>query len=326
MRIGAPVLVAQTLHTLRNMYFVTTRLGPEAFSQDSFVYLTAMDVLSQYPIQAENFVREIRPATLGSIPPHPLDRCLDLFFLNTAEHFSLVLATNVAEDILIAAATPYLSAGGDNNLMHIFEAAHSVILSVFSAPQNGPLASKHLPFYADALFSVFPQNISARQFRFAFKTLVGVATPPSALAALEPDLPAILLEIVHNRATTASTDPLPQVSTALDAPPLSEQAVLVLTLLDALPLLPLEMLEEWLELSGELIPLIPDPAMRTTCQDRFWELLISGEMDPARSEICVSWWGTRGGRDLVVWGRQRHPAGQAVMSGALQAAERESKL
>jgi hypothetical protein len=288
-----------------------------------------LDVLTQYPIQADNFIREIRPITLGTIPNHPLDRCLDLYFLNTAEHFPLVLSTTITEELLVAAATPYLASGGNNNLLPIFEAAHSVMLSVFSAPQNSPIASKHLPFYVDALFNVFPKNLSARQFRLAFKTLIGVTTPPSPLSAVEPELPSILLEIVRDRATTASATPLPDrpgaETSTFGGSQLSEQAVLILTLLDALPSLPVAILEEWLQLSAELLQLVADEQMRTTCKDRFWEILISGEMDPERSELCVTWWGTRGGRDLVVYGEKKAQP-QFVMSGALPAAERESKL
>lgn len=58
------------------------------------------------------------------------------------------------EELLIAAATPYLAAGGNNRLLEIFEAAHSVVLAVFSAPQNADITAKHLPFYVDNLFAV----------------------------------------------------------------------------------------------------------------------------------------------------------------------------
>lgn len=52
------------------------------------------------------------------------------------------------------AATPYLAAGGNANLLPIFEAAHSVALAVFSAPQNVDLTTRQLPFYVEALFQV----------------------------------------------------------------------------------------------------------------------------------------------------------------------------
>ena len=150
----APFLATQALHTLRNLNFISARLGSNAFSQYNFVYLSSIDILSAYAPEAEAFIKEIQPGNLGHIPRHPVDRCLDLFFLNTAEHFTMVLSSRTNEGLLTAAASPYLAHGGNNNLLDIFEAAHSVMLAVFSAPQNAAIAAKQLPFYVDALFKV----------------------------------------------------------------------------------------------------------------------------------------------------------------------------
>lgn len=150
----APFIAVQSLHILRNLYFITSRTGQTSSSQYSFVNLVAIDILAQYPELAENFLRTIKPIELGQIPPHPLERCLDLFFLNTSEHFALILPPLANEELIIAAATPYLAAGGNNHLLEIFEAAHSVVLAVFSAPQNADITAKHLPFYVDNLFAV----------------------------------------------------------------------------------------------------------------------------------------------------------------------------
>lgn len=76
--------------------------------------------------------------------------------MNTSEHFALILPPLANEELIIAAATPYLAAGGNNHLLEIFEAAHSVVLAVFSAPQNADMTAKHLPFYVDNLFAVGP--------------------------------------------------------------------------------------------------------------------------------------------------------------------------
>lgn len=91
---------------------------------------------------------------MGQIPNHPLDRCLDLYFLNTAEHFTLILSPQMNENLLVKAASPYLVSGGNNSMLETFEAAHSVMLAVLGAPQNASLANKHLPGYVDALFKV----------------------------------------------------------------------------------------------------------------------------------------------------------------------------
>ncbi|KAI9691714.1 MAG: hypothetical protein M1822_007786 [Bathelium mastoideum] len=334
-------IAISVLHVLRNLYFISSRRGSDSFSHYTFVYLTAIDILNSYPIQSDHFIHEIRPLELGRIPQHPLDRCLDLYFLNTAEHFTLTLSPSTNEELLVPATSPYLVSGGNHHLLPIFEAAHSVMLAVLSAPQSAALTAQHLPFYVDALFKVFPQNLSARQFRLAFKTLIRVITPPSPLSTSQPDLPSILLELVHNRALNASQAPLEPHPAELaatterqsrqdtDLKPLSERVVLTLALIDSLPNLPLVELEEWLPLASFLLNTILDSRMRNECRQRFWEVLNGGEMDAERSQICVAWWNTRGGRDAVLFGwEDAHQDGesQAVMSGALPAEVAKSKL
>jgi len=325
----APVLSSQALQTLRHLYFITSRLGPSSFSQHNFVYLSAIDILSAYPNHADKFLKSIAPQHLGQIPRHPLDRILDLYFLNTAEHFTLVLSPATNENLLVASSVPYLAAGKNRHLLPVFEAAHSVMLAVLSAPQSAEITAKHVPFYIDALFRVFPHNLSPRQFRLAFKTLMRVTAPPSTLSATHPDLPATLLELVHHRALSAQVEALPPDATALalegsDAPPpaLSEQAVLTLTLIDSLPFLTIPLLEEWMPLCADLLNQISDDGMRETVKARYWEMLVSGEMDAERSGVAVTWWTTRGGRELVLYGRESLPADMAMMSGALPVEER----
>lgn len=162
--LGAPYLSMQCLHILRNMYFISSRLGQNASSQQTFVLLAAIDILSQYPVLAENFLRSIKPSDIGQIPAHPVERCLDLFFLNVAEHFPLVLQTETSEELFLSAAFPYLAAGANSLLLEIFEAAHSLVLVVFAVPHNSELAAKHLPFYIHNLFAVSQSNMLAHVF------------------------------------------------------------------------------------------------------------------------------------------------------------------
>ena len=150
----APFLSMKSIHILRNLFFISSRIGQNSSSQYTFVLLTAVDILAQYPNVTEDLLRGIKPAELGQIPEHPFERCLDLFYLNVAEYFSVVLSPEVDEELLISAATPYLASGGNHNLLEIFEAAHSVVLSVFAVPRNAKTTAKHLPFYVDTLFTV----------------------------------------------------------------------------------------------------------------------------------------------------------------------------
>ncbi|KAI7972592.1 hypothetical protein EIK77_009055 [Talaromyces pinophilus] len=343
----APFIAVQSLHILRNLYFITSRTGQTSSSQYSFVNLVAIDILAQYPELAENFLRTIKPIELGQIPPHPLERCLDLFFLNTSEHFALILPPPANEELIITAATPYLAAGGNNHLLEIFEAAHSVVLAVFSAPQNADITAKHLPFYVDNLFAVYPQNLSVRQFRLAFKSVVRIAAPPSPLSNTQPLLAATLLELAHERALTASSTLLPpstqssSIENALETPPapLSEKSGIILAIIDSFPCLLVEDLEEFLPLTARLIHTLPSgdeaaQSVRRTCIERFWEVLSNGEMDVERANFCVIWWSSRGGRELLLFGED-HQGGfigqqqeeEVVMSGGLvDVVPRESKL
>ena len=113
--------------------------------------------------------------------------------------------------------------------------------------------------------------------------------------------------MVHSRSAIASTEPSLQADSgpipeAEPNPqsPVSEQAVLILALVDALPFLPVSELEEWLPIVAHSIQTVRDVRMQQLCSQRLWEILTSGEMDVDRSAVCVAWWSTRGGRELVL--------------------------
>lgn len=318
----APVTASQTLLILKNIYFISSRLGSNAFSAYTFVNLTSIDILTCYPASSLSFLRSIYPIQAGQIPAEPLKRNHDLFYLNTAEHFTLSLSPSDAESLIVAPCTPYLNPTANAHLLEIFEAAHSAMLSVLAAPQNADLTAKILPFYVESLFASFPRNLSPRQFRFAFKALMQICTPPNPLSRSQPIMAETLLELLNYRALNAPTTPLPPslaIKSEADAKiqeiPLSEQAVLLLTLLDALPSVTLNVLEEWLPLAADLLNAIQDMSMKEHCKKRFWEMLESGEMDVERSAVCVSWWSTRGGRERVLLGDQGE--GGPYMSGGL---------
>ena len=119
--------------------------------------MSSVDILSSYPSQAEAFLREVqcqRSQSSSNVPEHPHERYNDLFFLNAAEHFALCLPKFIADELFIPAASRYLKVGNDRRLLESFEAAHSVVLAVFSCPQNHELVTKYLPFYITTLFGV----------------------------------------------------------------------------------------------------------------------------------------------------------------------------
>ncbi|KAI5292254.1 hypothetical protein KEM52_006495, partial [Ascosphaera acerosa] len=291
----APRLAANALRVLRGFCFVSALVPPS--SQYTFVSLAAIDVLAQHPALAQHFLEEIRAPNLekggdACLPSTPLQRSLDLYFLNTAEHFSLALDPAVSERLLVAAALPYLAAHDvPARLVENFEAAHSVMLSVLAAPRSAEMAAKYLHVYVDNLNRVFPANLSARQFRLAYRTILQITATPSPLANTQPLLPSILLDMLEQRALHAPTHPLPPHITApsdpsggaltesAPPPPLSEQAVLALALIDCLCFLDVACLEEWLPRAARLVNVLPDEGMRTVCRERFWQALSEGEMD-----------------------------------------------
>lgn len=154
----------------------------------------------------------------------------------------------------------------------------------------------------------------------AVKTLIRTTVPPSLISESQPLLPSILLELVLQRIENASAEPLrtspvPN-SNSSETAPLSEQSVLVLTLIDALPLLPIVNLNEWLSVTAGALRTVREPDMLSACQKRFWEVLSNGEMDVDCASLSVAWWGTRGGKKIVMYEDKLYEKG-AFMSGGL---------
>ncbi|EGZ72005.1 hypothetical protein NEUTE2DRAFT_158081 [Neurospora tetrasperma FGSC 2509] len=320
----APVVASKTLKALRYLYFISSRNGSDAFQVYTFTYLTSVDNLARYSDACASFLRDTKPLNPGTIPPHPLHRTLDLFYLNVAEHLPLKLTPEDCDSLIVQPAMAYLthSTPLSPRMLELFEAAHSAVLSVLSCPHNAPVTVKLAPFYAEALFSAFPTHISPRQFRLAFKTLMQILSPPYPISSTHPQLAETLLEMVRFRIGVASKVPLPppetHVPSATPELPVSEQSTLVMTLIDSLPFLHLRIFEDWLTQAAHAVNQIEDVAMREAAKRRFWEILVSGEMDVERSAIGVAWWGTKGGRQAVLYGSQGGLPDVPMMSGAIQ--------
>ncbi|EGR48565.1 uncharacterized protein TRIREDRAFT_77870 [Trichoderma reesei QM6a] len=322
--IAASGIAAKSLHILRNLYFISNRNNNSAFQVYTFTYLTSIDSISRNPAACETFLNEIRPLEASTAPVTHLSRTLDLFYLNVAEHLPLVLSTAACEALIIKPATAYLSQEGPMtpSIVELFESSHSAILSVLSCPQHSSLTIDITPFYIVKLFESFPQQISPRQFRVAYKTVTQIVSPPFPIAAMEPHLAETLLEMLRASIPTADTTLLPQSpdtptseDSKQEAPePCSEQSTLTMALVDTLPFLPLPLVEEWLTITAQTLNTIADPKLRAPVKKRFWDILINGEMDVERAAIGVAWWGNQGGRELFF----SKPAPEtAMMSGAI---------
>lgn len=315
---NASKLAAQCLHILRAMYFVSHRFGQTSSAQYVFVNFTAIDIMNRYPQDAELFLASIRPSQPPRISTHPLDRTLDLFLLNLAEHFTLSVSSETNAQLLDA-ALPYIQTQGDRRLGELYEAAHSLVLAVFAAPQSSHITSQHLPFYVETLLQSFPQLLNARQFRLAIKSVLRLAAPPSAIASSMPMMQAVVLDLLTNRFMHASETLLPpNVDIPVEAEkPVSERSVLLLALMDCLCFLPTPLLQDWLPITSDLLHKIHNPVQKQSCQQRLWEVLSSGEMDVERAATCVAWWTSRNGRELVMYGGLQEDE-ETTMSGALQ--------
>ncbi|KAI1102955.1 peroxin 8 [Jackrogersella minutella] len=354
--IVAPTVATKTLHSLRNLSFISTRQGAGSFQVYEFTYLTSLDIITRYPDACESFLQNTQPPLpqTNNVVPSPVIQALSLFYLNTAEHLPHTLPTPACEALVITPAAAYLSpttswltspanSPPSSLTLELFESAHSSVLSALSCPQHSPLAASLVPFYIDVLLSSFPARISPRQFRLAFRTVMQITSPPYPISATDPELSETLLEMLRFRAAAAPTQALLPLSEHPNAPsapgvaaaekkdpPVSEQTALVLALMDSLPYLPLQAVEEWLTRAAESMNAIADPAMRELARRRLWDVLVSGEMDVERGAVGVAWWGTNGGREMVLFGQPSAAAGSGefMMSGALvpEEAREGSKL
>lgn len=326
----APAVASKTLHIYRNLYFISSR-GNDSFQVYTFSYLTSLDILARYSEPSAIFLKEALLSNTGLPPVHALHRTLDLFYLNTAEHLPLNLSPEACESLIIKPATVYLSQSSppSKRMVDLFEAAHSAVLSVLSCPQNGPIAVKMAPYYAETLLTSFPSHISPRQFRLAFRTLMQILSPPFPVSASNPELAETLLEMVRFRIPTAGQGYLPAAHDQDQSAqsPMSEQSALVLTLIDSLPFLALSILEDWMTIISIALHEIHDTAMREGAKERLWEILGSGELDVERAAIGVAWWGTKGGREQTIFGPARSQGqGAFLMSGAIVEDKASSRL
>ncbi|KAI0528052.1 hypothetical protein F5B22DRAFT_17472 [Xylaria bambusicola] len=336
----APTLATKTLHVLRNLSFISSRQGGNPFQVYSFTYLTSLDILTRYPDACTHFLQETLPQPTINVPS-PVHQALALFYLNTAEHLPLSLSTPSVEALVIAPASTNLSPTSwlispantppSSLTLELFESSHAALLSVFSCPQHSALTAPLIPFYIDTLLAAFPTRISPRQFRLAFRTVMQVTSPPYPISITHPELSETLLEMLRFRAESASTTPLPPTPDTLSSanqqagaatPLISEQTTLILTLTDALPYLPLHLVNEWLSRAAEASIAIADPQMRDFARHRLWEVLANGELDVDRAVVGVTWWGTQGGREIVTGAGNGQ--GEMMMSGALTQGEEES--
>lgn len=332
-----PALAAKVLLTLRDIYFISLQVpGLQAFT---FIHLTALDLLSASPAHVVDFYTAILPPRQPSsaIPLSPKERTNDLYALNTAEKFTLLLPPPQLT-ALLSIANPYITHAASltppppgtstQTLNELIEASYSALLAVLATPQMAEYTASTIGVHATNLLRSFPGALNSRQLRFGVRSLVTLCSPPSRVAELVPDAAVALLELVREVALHASAQPIPltdeERAASENAVPISARGVYTLSLLDSLSVLTPAQLEVWLPLTAELVQRL-EGVDKAEARKRFVEALESGEMDVDRSRVAVWWWTTGDGRRMLE-GRHSNQNPEYLMSGGLGAGDGQSRL
>ncbi|KAF8245069.1 hypothetical protein K440DRAFT_663059 [Wilcoxina mikolae CBS 423.85] len=296
-RENGPVIASKILETLRDQYFVTSRMGTRAFAAYNFVQYAAIDLLTSCPDYTEKFIISIVPTQVGQIPFLFSDRLYDLYYLNLCEQVVPVLSPKINANIIIPSLSAYLVADHEEILHSHFEAAHSVVLATLTSVGSTEIGRTLICFYVHSVFKAFPSSLSARQFRLAFGTLVTEASHPQEVPTMHPNLADVLLETLCTKISLAATTVLPK-KVDEGAVGLSEKDVCILALIDSLACMRARVMLRWLDTAAKLLSVVQDVGNRRRITGRFWEVL-SSELDVSKAEVVVRWWGD-GGRWKVL--------------------------
>ncbi|KAL8388622.1 hypothetical protein RB595_009107 [Gaeumannomyces hyphopodioides] len=296
-------IATTTLSVLRHLSFITVRPSHSSFEAYQATYMGAIDLLARRPADAFWFLKGISPraTTEGLVHASALDKTLDLFYMGLAEHLPLQLSQDDCHVLVIRPAAAILDAPHRAGLLDValYETAHSAVLAVFACPQHSALTAGYALKYANTLAAAFPARISARQFQLGFKSVVKYMFPPHSVVDMGEQLASATLEMISGWAAGAGTTVLAGGEDGVAAAPMTEQGVLVLTLVDGLPFVPVADLEEWLVVVAQRLGEIKGSAVRAAVRERLMAVLANGELDVERAAVAAAWWGTHGGQRLV---------------------------
>ncbi|KAH8894992.1 hypothetical protein GQ53DRAFT_744408 [Thozetella sp. PMI_491] len=316
-RENSVIVATKALMVLRNLTFISSHKGSDAFEGYQYVRLAALDKLSTAPEAIAHFLQKTKPIAMR-VAANPVEAALDLFYLTTAEHLPLSLDPRLRESLIIDPARAYLHPTGplSTPMQRLFEAANAAVLAVVSCPGNDQVTAPLVPFYIDSLLRAFPIHMSPRQFRLAFKTLIKVLSRPNAMLQSHFSLCETVMELAHQRVLLAAEAPLAPLPGDNAELVLSEKATLILAMTDALPFLA-ESFEDWLTTTAIALNSIQDPTMRNVAKERFCGLATGGEWDPWQVPVFLAWWTSKGGVQAVLYGSGPLMAPEPLMSGAL---------
>lgn len=296
-----PGLARICIHTLHNISFATQgRITSSSFY--NFALAASVDVLSLSPESCNQVFRELAPPKTLPLPRR--DRVKALFFFNVAEALGSRLPYGIQTELIAEPALFYVTRSAGIHLhnpacqssgLELWESAHVAILSLVGNTHLSPLDM--VGPYLETLLENYPVLINLNQLIVGFKTLVQVASPPYALSTSFPDLPAILMEMLHQRAL------------------LSPKALpgYLLAMVEALGFMPHGALAEWLDTTYQLLSRVQDQNQFRTLDAAFRNTL--SKMDPTRSIICCEWWTTKSSSRKNMLGQLNEA--DLTMSGAL---------
>ncbi|KPV75457.1 uncharacterized protein RHOBADRAFT_53432 [Rhodotorula graminis WP1] len=185
-------LASEAVQALARTYFVALRFGQAGFEAWRAVLAGLVEVVAaptvgaraeassgvmegdeegdSAPSPAEELVRSLEPQRVG---PHEraVERAGATFWLNTAEQVMRSLGDDYVERVVLRGCRPYLD---DATYRDSFEAAHSVVLAVFSTTKR--CACDVAPWYIDLLLRTYPSLLSPTQLRLAYATVVAGVT------------------------------------------------------------------------------------------------------------------------------------------------------
>ncbi|BGP24503.1 peroxisomal membrane protein [Rhodotorula toruloides] len=352
-------LASDAVRALGKTYFVALKFGQGGFKAWRAVLAGLVEVVAapsavlsasgKKPLtQAETLVRSLQVSKgtgEGGRHVRAVERAEATFWLNTAEQVMGELGDYYVEEIVLRGCRPYLD---DTTFRDTFEAAHSVMLAVFS--KNKRCVADVAPWYITLLLKIYPSLLSPTQLRFAFSTTIGaVSYTDDALAwwCIEELLARLEALPVSTEGPVSTAEPVPppsrdDIAKAADIPAASEgtavtpletrartlpRGAYLLTLIALLPAVNLVLFSPLLSHIERLVrqePVYSDG--RDALVEATFEQL-GARMDAVKRKEATEWW-LRRGKGLVEGAPVREDADarelEASGAGGLQETEEKN--
>ncbi|KAI6030700.1 hypothetical protein F5J12DRAFT_918847 [Pisolithus orientalis] len=295
---AAPSLALAVLRSLYHLAFVIEKFGGaghSAFPELKRAFYLPLDVLAGHKAESEHLVQQLCEESWSNAYDlsHPVQRAKKAFALSTIEQLIPVLPTSGIETYVLPFCSPHLD---DARYHDVFEAAHSVVLAIFShyhhtqvtsstspsgaerEPERAMSPAIMVPFYTRCLIENSAKDrLNASQLRLAFAALV-----KSASASGDHALAWFCIDSLLTACRASS-------------PAFDEDRVhrLYLALVSSVSSLPLDLLSRaLLEVDGIIEGVENDDIKRDELLEALFQEIINNVGD-AEKEFAVCWWNER---------------------------------